>query len=767
MARTFRKRGLRRDRNFSDIPNPDIALNNLLDGLIQTEDDRFVSADLDVMRGLSATTMTNRDLRNINNSALKGIDPADPLAVYRPIITLQNRFDEARFTVGDPQFFGGDGLTQRYYTPNNIDVSSTSYDDLTNTPNVFINDEGEETTTKIFWENGQFIFIAGFGTELPTEYGCIEFNGYFRPTRSGRWTFNVNTTGLYSFEFNSHGSDVDASIESFNAKKINPVMTIETQLVNGQTEAIISADNQFGEDVIDQILEGDVIRSDTLEPFNDPDNPVTIESINRSDRTIELSTEFTGSNQTVNLEFVHEFGESGTLNYTTDNLTQYNVYPIRIRYMWLEEFGANNPEQGDENSITIFITPPTSSSTVLDYKYLYSENYDTDPTPDSIESGDFYEFFTNRVPPGGTRLILNDDGSVGTETGFSGYENVLTKGNIVLDYEPPINYNDAVYTKSLGYSAGSTILSSSNTDGIAEGNLVIGPNIPPDTFVIDIAINEAVFLNNTPTSGSGSDTFYFIDHKGLKTYDLSVSFSSGSDTINSLDTTDVSVGDIAICFGTESSNTWTRVEFVGGSSVNLSQNLSQNTPSSPANFVLFYYDNGLEDRSLDTYCTGTIGAITTAVVSAGDTTIPVANIEDYSGTSTTIPVGYFAFYGDRIPEGTTVTSSSTNSITLSSPLTDDIQANQTIVFVETNDNKDLCFPPVDTSPPFAATQDGLRTTSARPSITVDNINGEIKFVQLSGQNVPTDSANTSSTYDTEIDIKDITGNSYKVLGTQI
>jgi len=684
MARTFRKRGLRRDRNFADIPNPDAALDNLLDGLVQTADDRFVSADLDVIRGLSATTMTNKDLRNINNAALKGIDPADPLAVFRPIITLQNRFDEARFTTGDPQFFGGDGLTTRYYTPDNVNLSATNYDDITEFANIFIDDDGEEVTSRIFWENGQYIFIAGLGSQLPTPYGGIEFNGYFRPTRSGSWRFNVNTTGLFSFEFNAHGPDIDSSVESFSAKKVAPVMTIETQLVSGQPGGLISAGTQFGEDVIDQILVGDIVQSDTLAPFNDPDNPVTVDSIDRENRLVEFTATFEGSDQTVDLDFFHPFGETGSLNYNTSNLNEYGVYPVRFRYFWLEEFGANNPQDGDENSITFFVTPPVSSSRTLDYKYLYSEDYDTDPTPGSIESGDFYEFFSNRVPPGGTRIILDDEGSVGTEVGFSGYQDVISTGNLVLDYEAPQNYDDVVTSKSLSYSAGSSILGTSITDGVAEGNLVLGPNIPPDTFVISIARNEAVFLNNAPTTGSGSDTFYFIDQKGLKSYDPSASFSSGSNTVSSVDTSNVAVGDIVVCFGTESTATWTRVTSVGGSSVDLSQNLTQGSPSSPGNFVLFYFDNGLEDQSLATFC----------------------------GINPTDPI---------------------------------------------------CDPPTDTSPPFVATIDGLRTTTARPSITVDNASGEIKFVRLFGENVTTGSADTSSSYDTEVSITDGAGNAFKVL----
>jgi hypothetical protein len=193
-----------------------------------------------------------------------------------------------------------------------------------------------------------------------------------------------------------------------------------------------------------------------------------------------------------------------------------------------------------------------------------------------------------------------------------------------------------------------------------------------------------VFLNNAPITGSGSDTFYFVDQKGLRSYDPSVSFSSGSSTISNVDTSNVAVGDIAVCLGTESTGTWTRVTNVGGSSVDVSENLTQGSPSSPGNFVLFYFDNGLEDQSLATFC-------------------------------------------------------------------------------GLNPSDPICNPPTDTSPPFVATIDGLRTTSTRPSITVDNASGEIKFVRLFGENVATGSADTTSEYNAEVSITDGGGNTFKIL----
>jgi hypothetical protein len=610
-ARTFRKRGLRRDRNFGDIPNPELALNNMLGGLVQTEDDRFVSADLNIIRGLSATTMTNADVRNIDNAAIKGTDPTDPLAVFRPIITLQNRFDQSRFTIGDPQFFGGDGLTTRYFSQDNVDIDAPGYEGIVD-PNLsqsFFDEQGNEVTSTTFWENGQYSFLGSIHESLPEIYGAVEWNGYFIPNRSGSWRFTVNTTGLFSFEFNAHTGDTVADIDAFTAKRVHPVMTISTELADTSipgplNEAQVEDSNQFGEAVIDQILEGDIVTG-SVAPFNDPNVPVFVESVDRENRIVEFSAEYTSSGQTIDLDYNHPFGTTGTMVYSTNNLTEYTAYPVRFRYMWVEAFsGANNPGLFDINEINFILDPPgTSSADDLNYRYLYSENYNIGPALNSPLSGDFYEFFNDRIPPGGTRLAINNDGSIGTTTGFGGYQNVTTLGNVVSTYEPPQNYSDAVYEKSLGYSAGSTILSTGNTDGIEVGNFVLGANVPGDTVVTEIARNEAVFISNPVSSGSGSQTFYFCDHKGLKFVDQSVSYSSGSNSISSVSSTDgLNDGDVVITAGTTSTSAWTRIASASGSSITTTQNFSASAPSSPENFLLVYYDAGIVDESLDTYC---------------------------------------------------------------------------------------------------------------------------------------------------------------------
>jgi len=699
MARTFRKRGLRRDRNFGDIPNPELALNNMLGGLVQTADDRFVSADLDVIRGLSSTSMTNADVRNIDNAALKGTDPADPLAVYRPIITLQNRFDQARFTIGDPQFFGGDGLTTRYFSQSDVDIDASGYDTIVDVNDAvsFTDPDGNTVSSEVFWENGQYAFLGSIHESLPELYGGIEWNGYFIPTRSGSWRFTVNTTGLFSFEFNSHGSDTIADVESFDAKRVHPTMSIDTEfpntgIVGPVNGGQVSDTTQYGESVIDQILVGDVV-SGSIAPFNDPNLPVTVESVDRENRVVEFSAEYDGGGETVTLEYSHPFGLSGRMEYSTDNLTKYVAYPVRFRYFWVQAFDpSDNPSDLATNEINFVADPPgSSSSDDLNYRYLYSEDYDTAPTEGDENSGDFYEFFNDRLPSGGTRIVVNNDGSIGTTVGLEGYQNVITLGNVVSTYEPPQVYDDAVYTKSLSFSGGSSILSTGNTDGIEVGNLVLGDDVPADTIVVSIARNEAVFLSNELNgTSSGSRTFYFCDHKGLKYYDAGVSYSSGSNSISGIaDTGEMSEGDVIVVAGTTTTDVWTRVDSIDSStSISTTRNLDSAVPSSPNNFMLVYFDRGLNDESLENYC----------------------------------------------------------SINPSDP---------------------LCTPPVDTSAPFVATEDGLRTTSSSPNIEMTDTTGEVKFVRLYvGSTTNVSSTSVNADYNIEIPIRDGSGNEFSILGLE-
>ena len=64
MARKLYKRiGLRRERNLSDLSNPISALNNIIGPLADITDATFINEDLDCIRGLSNTGISTNDYR--------------------------------------------------------------------------------------------------------------------------------------------------------------------------------------------------------------------------------------------------------------------------------------------------------------------------------------------------------------------------------------------------------------------------------------------------------------------------------------------------------------------------------------------------------------------------------------------------------------------------------------------------------------------------------------------------------------------------------
>jgi hypothetical protein len=728
--------------------------------------------------------MSNADFRNINNAALKGLDPTQPSAVYTPLVTLQNRIDVAEFTTGDPQFFGGNKLTARYYLNEVVNNEATTYDTIVNQGDAqtFLNDDGDLVTSETFWENGQFTFFSDLHPSLDDGLGCIEWTGYFRPSVSGRYFFRIDSTGLYSFEFNAHSDEVIPTAGSFTAKKVVPLLeSVSGTFTDGSDTIVISNETQYGESVIDQIAEGDIV-SGSFAPLDDPENnPVTVTNVNYSTRQVTISETLSSPPSTGSVDIISQFGQNKRLGYTTSILERYQAYPIRIKFLWIDGFGEQyNPTDAQTKQFNVFIDSPLDTLSEFNYKFLYSEDYNNLPEIGSEGAGDFYKFFVERVPPGGTRLILNNDGSIGADTGFSGYRNLLSRDTVNLPYEPPQTYSDAVFSKSLDFSVGGITLSTSNTDGITVGNLLLGDNVDRGTIVSDVIQNQAVSLNQPINSGSSPQTFYFADHQGLKGYVGGVSSDTTTypDKILGVDKTlsdQFSVGDIVVAPGaTSTSGAWARITDISDSQtdpsnffwITLSKNLDSDIPSSPQDFFLVYYSSSLEDRSLDTFCSDAVAAETTAFASAGASTLQVDTTaaRTFMGGSGVISVGDYVYYGDRIPDSTTIVSKTDTEIELSNPINQEIPAEQTLAFSSVDEDKGVCFRPRDTSPPFIATEEGLRTTSTYPNMVVGSTNGELRFGNLYlGNSADVSGATGSEVSDYQIPIKDIDGNEFKIL----
>jgi hypothetical protein len=738
MARSFTKKGLRRDLNFSDIVNPQRSLENILSGLVDITGESFISEDLDAIREIRASTITNDDFLNITGAASTVLNESGNIVVYKPVIKLKNRFDIAEYTVGEPQFWGGDGLTSRYYESNQIDSNSA---------NVF---SGTPTKTDIFWEQGRFNFESKIDDSFKDIYGGAEFVGYFKPTRSGQWSFVFDTTIFFTFEFDDGSGNY---VLLARKSKIDYNFMVNANTAGQAFLQLQSVNNTKN------IMIGDIVYNSSIPQFADLDNPVKVISVDATNGNIGIS-EALSANVTIGTAFIFRFTFGGSEPQErvvlTPILRAYTNYKIRTRF-WVPDESFVDSRTVREIEYTV--SEPTTSGTYLNYKWLYSENYPIAPVLGTREYGDFKSFYHNR--------LLANGGTVGGNASYSVYESVLTTNTLQVTYSPPASLSSAIkQTKSFSFTVNSDILTIGITDGIEIGNIVFGAGINANTRVNDIAINYAVFLDKIIASTQSGVSLNFVDHRGLNTYESSATWSSGTNSITGLapaTTANIRIGDVVVCNGSPIYNT---VLTVASTSVTTSKAFTIGSGAGINSAVFFYAANGLYNNSLRTYCTNVYSGITTAQSNLGSNTLL---IDDNSG----IASGQVVQFGSRIPTGTTVVtitpSGADFTITLSANITDDIPSGQLITFAPsgTTDSKEICFPPTDTSPPFTATELGLATTTARPSIEIAPVTGtgELKFVGLSANNVTTQTVTISDTYNRTISIKDGLGNTYSVLAT--
>lgn len=733
MARSFIKRGLRRDLNFTDIVNPVESLNNLLNNLVQVEGEVFEAEDLKPIQNISSAGINNSDIFNIIGAATRIVNSEGLVEIYNdPLIKIKNRIDGIQYTSGVPQLFGGNGLTADYYSASNIDSEAASQ------ANIFA---GEPADSEIFWEQGNFDFLSF--EPLSSIFGGIEFNGFFKPTETGSWSMPTSTTGFITFEFNG-----ELLVRKSQIEYDFPVDSVSS----GSVLTLQTIDN------IKNILVGDRVINTSIAQFNDPSDPVFVSSINRSTGEITLSQSLEASitsGEVFTFEF--QFGlDGGSVTVPLGDLEAYEAYSIRIRY-WIpeESFVSSNMDR----LLNVNVAGPNVANTNLNYRYLYSSDYLINPTPGSIEYGQFRNFFENRLNYGG--------GTVGGDSVYSDYQSVETIRRLNIKYTPPTNYADIqLTTKTVSYNSSTDRLAVPVTDGIEIGNYVIGAGIATVTRVSEVSLNSTVILDTATITSETDDSVTFIDHRGLKALDVGASWTSGNSTITGLSADTISkirVGDMVLLNG---SQTYTTVVTVGASSVTVSKTFTASSSANVDGIAFFYSSTGLINDSLITYCQNVYSAETTVQSNTGSNTLTV-------NTDAGLTTGQVVQFGSRIPAGTTVVSITPSGgdfdIVISNNITDTIPSDQLITFTPsgTTDSKEICFPPADTSPPFTATLLGLETTDTRPSVTINPVSGisELKFVRLSADNITTETASESDTYNRTISIVDGTGITYKILGS--
>lgn len=262
-VKEFNRFGLRRDNNFSDLPSPTTALNNLLNTpTMLGNEESFTTEDLLPIQQIYVTNITTDTFNSLNGVTVSFtvivngvIDNNQNPKVYRPLIKIKNRLDTAYFSTGEPFFLGGDGPEATYYDSEKIirtadllvlnqvypvgkvvqsngrlyvtqigAVTSTQLNHTSGVVNgfvfaanvdsstVFLNRDyepvtGEDITiTDNFWERGQFIYGNKVQNSFISLFGGVNWKGFYKPTVSGRTSFWLRTTGSTVFKFQSPSS---------------------------------------------------------------------------------------------------------------------------------------------------------------------------------------------------------------------------------------------------------------------------------------------------------------------------------------------------------------------------------------------------------------------------------------------------------------------------------------------------------------------------------------------------------------------------------
>ena len=718
---SFKNIGLRRDLNLSDLQSKDLALNNVLNNLVVGSDNKsFSGGDLDAIKGISNSTVTNRDIGLMAGLAVKNTILEDGELVDRiatPVITVKNQLDTIIATTNDPPFFnGGDGLVATFYDTDQIATNLSK-----NTTGITLIAPGEAPqVTKPFWNNGVFEFSNKLDDTLGGANGLIQWQGFYVPDASGPSTFSFETTGLVMFEVADEFGDLQVVQNTFAEER---QITHKSEMIN---ELSVTLDN---------IDARTVIIGDEITAAEDASgNPILTSEISAGlfvdgvgKTSVTFNTAITVPDEAVlTYSIANKIGSDAfRFAHTEAALEKYVPIEIRLSYWYSEEDTNYFNKYIDAN-----LTTNIKDSGNWPYWYLYQT------IPSEFDENSFKGFYDNRLLTGG--------GEIGpTEVNFSTqYAKWLSISPLTVTYAPPLRFANALraeYTYNMIQDSNicSTTSTSPFTDNIEIGNKIITPAFTKGTSVTDISRNNIVIVNGT-ASGDATVAVKFLDHRGF--LDTQAGTSIGNDV--TIDTTEgLKVGTVVVCENNPAGSDYIRV-----TSISSIRTFTTNIALTLTGLeeVFFYSDKGLNNNSLNNFCIGTLGREIAVTASPGDTQLV---LNDATGFGLNNVIQSSPYLAEIDPSDTSTLTrivaidTSTNTITINKPVEagDDMVAGTTVVIcpTDTTQNKEACVIPLNTAPPFVGTLEGLRTTDglgATVGLQMTNANSVLKVRDFVAEN---------------------------------
>ena len=691
----FKRTGIRRDKNFGDLSDSVQGLNNLLDTLVETPDGTFISQDLDPIRGIASEGMEPDEYRNFAGSAVKQTDVQGTSSAIFPRISYQNRLDKFEFNAGQPRINGGNGLTAKYY----------NFDQVQNTTDIFT---GVSTSTAIeddtFWEAGNFDYTGKIHPQSINSAGGVQWEGFFIPTQTGKYTFETQASMGFTMDFEAEGYSGTGIGTYTEYARIGLAHTVTSATTTPNTVTVPTASAvNIG---IGMSVTGSGIRTGTK-----------VESISRSTGAITLENPDGDSIQTANgsvsVSFKRNAGENARSNFTTQTLEQFRRYRIRARFFVY----PGTDIRGLEKSIDFDFSRPGGTDTDLRYNNLYSLDYDFS----DAAKGSFSKFLDQSLLFGGNKQDgterIGGAGSVGND-----YVRVTSTKKVDIKYQVKTS-KAAVERKSFtgSWSANSKLINVSDTTNLEIGNYLfaganqLAANSTTPVRIVDIVTNSLLIIDTPTTNSSGGATITALDHRGF-VKKVTAAGSGGTVNISGGNTDNLKTGQIAI---------WDGVNAYTGITTNGTSNSFTVFPSQGfgSRSVYIYESRGLVDKALNAFCipSQTRCVLVTNAASVGDTSLTVESTTGY--------VDGMTIQGFNFASGTTITVTGATTISLSTGITKNINPGSNFTVTSLNDDRSLCCPPTDTSPPFNPTEEGLETTNSEPNFEITG--GALKFDELS------------------------------------
>jgi hypothetical protein len=676
----FKRVGIRRDKNFSDLSDSTISLNNLLDTLVDSVDATFISEDLDAIRNIFATGLNQDGYREFIGSAVQETDTNGINVGIVPRITYQNRLDKFQVSSGFPRLNGGNGLTANYFNEDQVQNTTDIFTGITT---------GGSIPSDNFWEAGNFEYTAKIHPQSVNTAGGVHWEGFFVPTQTGVYRFSSNGSLGFTADFQTEG--YTSGVGTYTEYSRVSLSKSTTGRTEGTAVVVIPAGDvkNIG---VGMTASGSGIRSNSIVSGIGNTGVLTLENPDGDPIT---------SIATGTINFTREAGTSVSSSFNTFTLEKFQPYRIRFRFF----VPPGVPSLGVNKAISFLFRPPgATSSSYLRYNNLYTLDYDFSESA----KGSFNNFLDQSVLFGG--------GLIGG-TSSSGYVRIKSSKKIDIKYTPKTSYAGILRkTFTASWSTGSKVISLGDTTNIEIGNYLFASgltsNVNTPVRVIDIAINDFIIID-TPTTSSGSNvTINVINHRGFVKR-VTASSSAGLVTISNGNTNDLRSNQLAIWDGVSS---YTGISTNGTTNqVILSPALGFGTRA-----LYFYESRGLIDKALSSFCVPaqTQCILVNTSATAGDTTLTVDNI------SGTIAPGW-VIQGFPFTSGTTISSIVGNTITVNPAITKNINPGSNFTATNSGGDRSLCCPPTDTSPPFNPTEEGLETTTTSPNLEITG--GNIKF----------------------------------------